>query len=88
MSAGVFLNTGQLMRQLAFNRLRGVSFNALGLVRRGLSGEDLADELMERILIVTGNTTASTLRKVSKERGFGLESLVALLLATPEFSMF
>ncbi|MCP5053617.1 MAG: DUF1800 domain-containing protein [bacterium] len=88
MSTGVFLNTGQLMRGLAFNRLGGVSFNALGLVRRNLSGEDLADALMERILVVTGNDTASTIRKAAKSREFGLENLVSLVLATPEFCLF
>ena len=88
MSTGVFLTASLITRGMAFDRLRGVFFSPTKVHPENASGIELADALLERILVHSEPKTAEVVRKASQRREFGLRELVSLLLVTPDFFQY
>jgi uncharacterized protein (DUF1800 family) len=87
-SAGVFLAESKISRQIAFNRLGGVFMNPGNLVSGNLKGEELARKLLNRLLFVPEQKTKKEVKEAAQTPGFGLQELISLILATPDFCQF
>jgi uncharacterized protein (DUF1800 family) len=88
LGTGVFLSESLLTRTMAFDRLRGVSMSPSKLNPDNLTGIDLADALMEGILVHFEHKTAEVVRKASLSYGFGPRELISLILVTPDFLLY
>jgi uncharacterized protein (DUF1800 family) len=88
MSTGVFLSEGLLTRAMAFDRLKGVYLSPSKLYPDNLKGTDLADALLEHILVHYEPKTAEVVRRASLSYGFGPRELISLILVTPDFFLY
>jgi uncharacterized protein (DUF1800 family) len=86
--AGTFLSEGAFTRGLAYNRVPGISTDIEALVLPGLSGNRLADALLDRLLLLPADDTRRVVRKAARSPGFGIKALVSLILATPDFLLY
>ncbi len=85
--AGSFLAVSGLTRSLAFGRISGIQMDPARLVAPGLHGSELADALLERILVSPEEDTRKAVRKAARTPGFEGRAIMALILMTPDFLM-
>jgi uncharacterized protein (DUF1800 family) len=87
-SAGAFISEGAVSRALAFNMLKGVSLDNARLNPNGLTGIELVESLMSKMLFLWDQKTYSVVRKTSSEGAFSFYDLIALILVTPDFLLY